>query len=350
MKKIITAALFALSSSAFAATLNPIQLLNPAGSTAGQAIVSSGPSSAPAWSSTVNSVIAGSGVTVSGPTGNVTVSVASNAIGLGQLAQQPANTVLANATGSTANVTAFAMPSCSTSNSALQWSNGNGFNCLTGVGRTGNPLSQFAATTSAQLASVMSDETGSGNLVFGTSPTIVTATISGGTINNASVGTTTPSTGSFTTLAASSTITPSQTAGIVGTTTSNNANAGSIGEYVSASALSVSITSGTQTNMTSISLTAGDWDVDGVVQFNPAATTILSNQLGAISTTSGVVGAFPAYVNLTFNPAAGQGSAISVPRQRLSLSATTTVYVIAEAGFSVSTCTANGFIRARRVR
>jgi len=36
-----------------------------------------------------------------------------------------------------------------------------------------NPLSQFAVTTSAQLASVISNETGSGNLVFGTSPTLI---------------------------------------------------------------------------------------------------------------------------------------------------------------------------------
>jgi hypothetical protein len=35
-------------------------------------------------------------------------------------------------------------------------------------------LSQFAATTSAQLAGVISDETGSGSLVFATSPTIAT--------------------------------------------------------------------------------------------------------------------------------------------------------------------------------
>ena len=39
---------------------------------------------------------------------------------------------------------------------------------------TTNPLSQFAATTSSQLASVISDETGSGALVFGTSPTFTT--------------------------------------------------------------------------------------------------------------------------------------------------------------------------------
>ena len=45
-----------------------------------------------------------------------------------------------------------------------------------GVGNalTSNPLSQFAATTSAQLAGVISDETGSGALVFATSPTFTT--------------------------------------------------------------------------------------------------------------------------------------------------------------------------------
>ncbi len=37
-----------------------------------------------------------------------------------------------------------------------------------------NPLSQFAATTSSQLRGVISDETGTGVLVFGTSPTLVT--------------------------------------------------------------------------------------------------------------------------------------------------------------------------------
>lgn len=42
--------------------------------------------------------------------------------------------------------------------------------------KSGN-LSQFASTTSAQLAWVVSDETGSGSLVFGTSPTLVTPNI-----------------------------------------------------------------------------------------------------------------------------------------------------------------------------
>jgi len=53
---------------------------------------------------------------------------------------------------------------------------------------TSSPLSQFAATSSAQLAGVMSDETGSGGLVFATSPTLVTpalGTPASGVLTNA---------------------------------------------------------------------------------------------------------------------------------------------------------------------
>lgn len=52
---------------------------------------------------------------------------------------------------------------------------------------TSNPLSQFAATTSLQLKGVISDETGSGALVFATSPTLVTpilGTPTSGTLTN----------------------------------------------------------------------------------------------------------------------------------------------------------------------
>lgn len=53
-------------------------------------------------------------------------------------------------------------------------------------------------TNSSELAALLSDETGSGSAVFATSPTITTPVISGGTINNASIGATTASTGKFT--------------------------------------------------------------------------------------------------------------------------------------------------------
>jgi len=46
---------------------------------------------------------------------------------------------------------------------------------ISNVALTTNTLAQFAATTSAQLAGVLSDETGSGSLVFNTSPSFVTS-------------------------------------------------------------------------------------------------------------------------------------------------------------------------------
>jgi hypothetical protein len=51
----------------------------------------------------------------------------------------------------------------------------------TGLGLTANGLNQFAATTSSQLAGVISDETGSGALVFATSPTLVTPALGNAT-------------------------------------------------------------------------------------------------------------------------------------------------------------------------
>lgn len=48
------------------------------------------------------------------------------------------------------------------------------------LGKVASPLSQFASTTSLQLAGVISDETGSGALVFGTAPTITLASASTG--------------------------------------------------------------------------------------------------------------------------------------------------------------------------
>lgn len=55
------------------------------------------------------------------------------------------------------------------------------------IARSSNNLGFFSATTSAQLLGVMSDETGTGSLVFATSPTLVTpalGTPSSGTLTN----------------------------------------------------------------------------------------------------------------------------------------------------------------------
>ena len=81
-----------------------------------------------------------------------------------------------------------------------------------------NPLSQFAATTSAQLAGVMSDETGSGALVFATSPTLVTPTIGVATATSVNkVAITAPATSATLTVADGKTLTASNTITLTGT-------------------------------------------------------------------------------------------------------------------------------------
>lgn len=77
---------------------------------------------------------------------------------------------------------------------------------------TGVKLSVFASTTSAELAGVISDETGTGLLVFGTSPTLITPTIGVATATSINGLTITASTGTFTltnlkTLSVSNTLT-----------------------------------------------------------------------------------------------------------------------------------------------
>lgn len=56
------------------------------------------------------------------------------------------------------------------------------------TGKLASPLSQFAATTSVQLAGIISDESGSGPLLFGVSPAITTPAITGGTVTAATTG------------------------------------------------------------------------------------------------------------------------------------------------------------------
>ena len=153
-------------------------------------------------------------------------------------------------------------------------------------------------------------------------------------------------------------ISVSQTVGIIGTTTNNNANALSIGEYVSgtlAAGSATSLSTGTAKTIISISLTAGDWDVAATGYILPAATTQVASVASSISqtnntldTTNGsiVSNALGNMVVATFSTEHG----VPVVPVRISLSGTTTIYLVMSATFSVSTITAYGNIRARRVR
>lgn len=74
-----------------------------------------------------------------------------------------------------------ASPCTSGGTGAFAYRVGSAWNCTnhligagTGDALVANPLSQFAATTSAQLAGVLTNETGSGLAVFATTPTLTT--------------------------------------------------------------------------------------------------------------------------------------------------------------------------------
>lgn len=86
-------------------------------------------------------------------------------------------------TGLTAIGTSLQVLRTNAGATALEWATLSGG----GNAQTADPLSQFAATTSAQLRGVISDETGTGALVFATSPTLVTpilGTPTSGTLTN----------------------------------------------------------------------------------------------------------------------------------------------------------------------
>lgn len=123
-----------------------------------------------------------------------------------------------------------------------------------------------------------------------------------------------------------------------------------MGTYQTASASGISLTSGVSANVTSVSLTAGDWDVSGTVQFSPAGTTTIQGIQAGISTTSSTLPAAPEVSFLFANFLTGSGQGLNSPVTRVNLGSTTTVYLVTQATFGVSTMTAAGIIRARRAR
>lgn len=145
---------------------------------------------------------------------------------------------------------------------------------------------------------------------------------------------------------------------ILGTTTNDSAAAGRLGEYQEAtlgSGSAISLTTGTAVNVTSLSLTAGDWQCTGFVSLIPAATTNIVSSFNGISTVSATFGAADTVNGNAQNSAAGvvygaNNIRGSTQVLRFSLAATTTVYLIANANFTVDTLSVFGTLRARRMR
>jgi len=136
----------------------------------------------------------------------------------------------------------------------------------------------------------------------------------------------------------------------------SNATAGDVGEYITATLAlgsETSLTTATGKTVISISLTAGDWDVWGTMVHKIAATTNITLLTCSIGTVDNTLNAAVEQRNHVAYPGVviGAGSITqNAPMTRISVSGTTTVYLVALDVFSVSTISAYGFISARRVR
>jgi hypothetical protein len=142
---------------------------------------------------------------------------------------------------------------------------------------------------------------------------------------------------------------PSQALGILGTTTNNSVAAGGVGEFVETivtNAAPVSVSTGTAKDLATLALTAGDWDVEGLASFNPTVST--AQVQAGISQTLNTLPALELQ-NILAVTIPGR-SGLAIPRQRLSLAAGATVRLVVAATFGGGTCSAYGFVNARRVR
>ena len=144
---------------------------------------------------------------------------------------------------------------------------------------------------------------------------------------------------------------------VTGTTTNDNAAAGEVGQYVSSTIVlgsAVGLTTSTPADITSISLTAGDWDVDASLWFGGNGATTVDYFRGSISATSATLDDTPDRFSSTVKSGATvfgvANENISVGTTRFSLASTTTIYMVADTSFGVSTCSGYGTLRARRMR
>ncbi len=126
---------------------------------------------------------------------------------------------------------------------------------------------------------------------------------------------------------------------------------GFLGESISSTASAVATTANVAKTITSISLTPGVWDVSAFAGCVPTGGTQLTQilQVGISTTDNTITGTLGIEFH-QFNIAVGS-STISgaVPQYRVTLTATTTYYLVVANFYTSTTCPTNGRISATRV-
>lgn len=155
--------------------------------------------------------------------------------------------------------------------------------------------------------------------------------------------------------AAPATIAPGQ---LPATSTNDDAAATKVGELLTTSttfANRVPLTTGSALPVASMAVTAGDWDISGTVTIVGASGTLINQAAAGISLQSTTFPAEGAYTQQVWGSTGISSTNLFAPNLptgavRQSFSATTSVYLIGYAAFSVSTMSAYGTLRARRIR
>ena len=147
---------------------------------------SAGVGTAPIWTGSTGSgnVVLATSPTLTTPSIGAATGT-SLALTGGSLTARPAATqdavVIAGRAGGTSSFGVTITPTTLTASRTVTLANGDTTLQAGTMAITGGTLAQFAATTSSQLAGVISDETGSGALVFATSPTLTTPVLGAAT-------------------------------------------------------------------------------------------------------------------------------------------------------------------------
>lgn len=219
-------------------------------------------------------------------------------------------------------------------------------NILANGGVTGPVTGNASTATTLQTArtiAISGDVTGTATSFNGSANIAIPTTISSG-VTIASPNLTGTATGSLT-----STV-------LQGVTNGVPASSGFVGELISSTIAvgsAIPLTSTITSDVTSISLPAGEWYVNGQVDYRAAATTSITILTQGISSTSATLGAqdtFSRNVSGAFVPTASVDVCLPIRGQALSLTTTTTIYLVANATFTLAALSAYGTIQARRVR
>ena len=272
-----------------------------------------------------NAIIAGYASTATaGSTTTLTVASAQQQVFTGTLAQNCKMPVVSTLTLGTfyviTNLSTGSVTAQSSGANSIQVMGSNTTlilqsNAITGTAASvWNTVAYIVNTTIGTGSAVLaSSSTGSGSVVYNTSPALTTPTLSG-------------------------------------ITGGGNAASGILGEEIVANPSSASVSSGVITNLTSINVTAGDWIIYGWATCIPSGGS-LSNFCSGVNTVSGTFSTNFSELPVT-NAATISGNTFGLPLsvQRINITTTTTYYLIVYGVLSGGSMTWNGNLTAKRMR